>query len=172
MYRVDVERDESGAWIARVPDVPGCHTYGRSLRQVRRRIREALSLWVDDASQAQLDFREHLPADVRRKLTAVHAARQKAGEAQAEAMRVAAAAVQDLTEKRGLSVRDAADLMGVSHQRVQQLASKLAIQGTRTAGERIAGPAGGTKRSSGSGRVAAKSVGRSSRAAARRPSPR
>src|SRR5207237_4953955 len=34
-YRVEVKRDEDGAWIARVPHVPGCHTYGRTLAQVR-----------------------------------------------------------------------------------------------------------------------------------------
>ena len=27
-YRLVIERDESGAWIGRVPEVPGCHTYG------------------------------------------------------------------------------------------------------------------------------------------------
>jgi predicted RNase H-like HicB family nuclease len=37
-----------------VPEVPGCHTYGRSLRQARERIREALGLWVDDADRAEL----------------------------------------------------------------------------------------------------------------------
>jgi hypothetical protein len=26
------ERDKSGAWLARVREVPGCHTYGRSIR--------------------------------------------------------------------------------------------------------------------------------------------
>jgi predicted RNase H-like HicB family nuclease len=55
-YTVKIERDESGAWIARVPEVPGCHTYGRSLRQAKHRIREALSLWVDDADRAELHF--------------------------------------------------------------------------------------------------------------------
>lgn len=165
MYRVDVERDESGAWIARVPEVPGCHTYGRSLRQVKRRIREALSLWVDEADEVELDFREHLPADVRRELAAVRAARHKAGEAQTEAVRLAAAAVQDLTERRGLSVRDAADLIGVSHQRVQQLGSTRARLVTSTTSTSRARRAVSAKRSSGSKRVAAKSVRRSNRAA-------
>ncbi len=53
-YRVVIERDETGAWIARVPGLRGCHTYGRTLNEVRRRIREALSLWVDDAETAEL----------------------------------------------------------------------------------------------------------------------
>jgi predicted RNase H-like HicB family nuclease/predicted nucleotidyltransferase len=35
-----------------VPAVPGCYTQGRTFDQARRRIREALSLWVDDVSTA------------------------------------------------------------------------------------------------------------------------
>src|SRR5438105_8724101 len=37
-YRVVLERDESRAWIATVPELPGCHTYGRSLVEAKRRI--------------------------------------------------------------------------------------------------------------------------------------
>ncbi len=54
-YTVVYERDEDGWWLAYVPAIPGCHTQGRTIDQARRRIREALSLWVDDASTATLD---------------------------------------------------------------------------------------------------------------------
>jgi len=64
-YHVDIERDESGAWIAIVAGVPGAHTYGRSLRQVRQRVREALSLWVDDDDTSDLQFEVHLPRGAR-----------------------------------------------------------------------------------------------------------
>src|SRR5436309_356773 len=63
-YRVIFERDESGAWIARVPSVRGCHTHGRTLEQARRRLREALGLWVDDADTAELVEDIRLPARV------------------------------------------------------------------------------------------------------------
>src|SRR5438105_14673333 len=43
-YTVIYQRDESGAWIARVRGVPEAHSYGRTLEQARERIREALSL--------------------------------------------------------------------------------------------------------------------------------
>ena len=66
-YRLVLERDESAAWIARVPDVPGCHTYGRTLDQARRRIREALGLWVDDAATTEFVEQIHLPLDGRAK---------------------------------------------------------------------------------------------------------
>ncbi len=54
MYRVVFERDESGYWIAAVPTVRGCHTYGRSPPAVRSRIREALGLFVPNAATVTL----------------------------------------------------------------------------------------------------------------------
>jgi predicted RNase H-like HicB family nuclease len=56
MYTVKIERDETGAWIARVPEVPGGHTHGRTLREAERRIREALSLRVEGADRADLEI--------------------------------------------------------------------------------------------------------------------
>lgn len=119
-YRVVLERDGTGAWIAIVPSVPGCHAYGRSLIEARRRIREALALWVDDAVTAELIDDARLPPDavaaVRRSITArrkLARARDAAGSATTEAAR-------SLVEA-GLGVRDAAYLLGLSHQRVQQL---------------------------------------------------
>jgi len=51
-YRVAYERDESGWWVATVRGVRGCHTQGRTVDEARRRIREALELFVDDARKA------------------------------------------------------------------------------------------------------------------------
>ncbi len=90
-YRVVYELDESGHWIATVARVKGCHTYGRSLSEARSRVREALSLFVNDSARAELADEIRLPADMRR-----------------------------LAER--LSRRDAAELLDISHQRVQQLA--------------------------------------------------
>jgi len=123
-YRVDIARDASGAWLARVPDVPGCHTYGKTLEQARRRIREALALWVDDAETAELRFRVRLPADVRAGLSHARSARQRSARAQLEANEATRVAARDLTERFGLSLRDASELLELSHQRVQQLVSE------------------------------------------------
>ena len=122
-YRVVLERDETGAWLARVPSVPGCHTYGRTLEQARRRIRQALELWVDDAPSADLLFDIRLPAEIREKLRGVRTARRRSTRAQLEASTAVSRAARDLTERLGLSLRDAGELLGVSHQRVQQLVS-------------------------------------------------
>ena len=50
--RVAYEGDESGWRVAPVRGVRGCHTQGRTVDEARRRIREALELFVDDARKA------------------------------------------------------------------------------------------------------------------------
>jgi len=123
-YKVRLERDESGAWLAHVPEVPGCHTYARSLRQARNRIREALSLWVDDAETAELVFSYHFPPEWQQTVREYRQARASAIQADRLAQVVAASVAKELTENRGLSLRDAAELLGLSHQRVQQLVAE------------------------------------------------
>jgi predicted RNase H-like HicB family nuclease len=120
-YRVVIERDESGAWIARIPEIRGCHSYGRTLEQARRRIREALSLWVDDAGTAHLDVQIRLPQDVRRELRRSASARERAERDREQATAVTRQAATALVRDLRLGMRDAAELLGISHQRVQQL---------------------------------------------------
>ena len=123
-YRIELARDDSKVWIARCQDVPGFHTYGRSLRQVRNRSREALALWVDDAPSAELEFRYHLPKEWRDVASEYKRARSRATDAEAQAQALATAAASELTDNGQLSMRDAAELLGLSHQRVQQLVSE------------------------------------------------
>jgi predicted RNase H-like HicB family nuclease len=120
-YRVIIERDADGAWIARVPSVRGCHTYGRTLDQARRRIREALSLWVDDAESAELVDEIRLPARVRTAISRSRAARSQARRERERARAVMKEAAETLVEDVGLGLRDAGELLEISHQRVQQL---------------------------------------------------
>jgi predicted RNase H-like HicB family nuclease len=141
IYRVVIERDETGEWLARVPSVPGCHTHGRTLEQVRRRIREALELWVDDARTADLRFEIRLPAAIKKELDRARTTRDRSARAQSEASDALSRAARDLTQKVGLSLRDAAELLDMSHQRVQQLLSARAAntgRGTRRRAARTA----------------------------------
>jgi predicted RNase H-like HicB family nuclease len=118
---VILERDESGAWIARVPSVRGCHTHGRTLDQARRRIREALSLWIDDAESAELIEDIRLPAPVRTAIRRSRAARKQAMLERERAQAAMKQAAETLVEDVGLGLRDAGELLEMSHQRVQQL---------------------------------------------------
>lgn len=114
------ERDaDSGTWTVAVKGLTGCQTYGRSLRQAQRRIREALALWLD-VEPDTLQLRDQLPRDLTSVAEGVARARRHLDLAGAKAQQETADAVRRLTEL-GLSRRDAAELLGLSHQRVQQV---------------------------------------------------
>lgn len=124
-YTVTYERDETGWWVARVSKLQGCHTQGRTIAQARDRIREALAAVLDDdaaAASAELVDDVRIPVPARKSLERALAARAQAEEKQAKAASATEAAVRALVERLGLSVRDAAELLGISHQRVHQLA--------------------------------------------------
>ena len=118
------ERDENGAWIVRIPEVRGCHSYGRSLEEARRRIREALSLWVDDAENAVIDEEIRLPAAARTALNRAMRARERADREHDAAQRETERTARTLLDDVGISMRDAGELLGISHQRVQQLVKR------------------------------------------------
>jgi len=120
-HRVVLERDETGAWIATVPAVPGCHSYGRSLVEARRRVREALGLWVEDADRVELSDDIRIPRDALAAVRQSVGSREKLASARDAASATTTDAVHRLVDELGLGVRDAAYLLGLSHQRVQQL---------------------------------------------------
>src|SRR5258708_28406877 len=62
-YRVAYERDESGWWVASVRGVRGCHTQGRTVDEARRRIVEAMKLFVADPLRANILDEVQLPAN-------------------------------------------------------------------------------------------------------------
>lgn len=119
-YTAIYERDAvDDAWSVRIDGVDGCQTYGRSLRQAHTRIVEALALWLDREPDT-LTIRDELPTDLVKVARRVTHARAEAERAGTKAQEQAVAAARALTE-RGLSRRDAAEVLGISHQRVQQL---------------------------------------------------
>jgi predicted RNase H-like HicB family nuclease len=130
-YVVRFERSEPGWWHVSVPSVPGCHTQARSLQQGRARIREALGLFVEGAETAELVDEPRLPREARTAVARAARVRRRAEDSAREAAEETLAADGKLADL-GLSLRDRAALLGVSFQRIAQLA-------VRHRGERQAG---------------------------------
>jgi predicted RNase H-like HicB family nuclease len=119
-YKAIFERDESGSWLARIPSIPGCHTSGRTLEQTRTRLREALGLWIERPEDAVIEEAIRLRGDLRTAIQRSRRTRERAEREQENAQTQTRAAAEALV-KEGVSLRDAGELLGLSHQRVQQL---------------------------------------------------
>ncbi len=119
-YVAVYERDpESDAWLVHVKGIEGCQTYGRTLRQAEARILEALALWLDREPD-NLVITPEWPEEFVEIASEVSQARDTAAAIAERAGATTAKAAKKL-DRMGLSRRDAADVLGISHQRVQQL---------------------------------------------------
>ena len=124
-YMVDLERDTAGWWVASAVGIPGCHTQGRSIRQSLSRIREAVEACVgEDVAACDLEPRIHLTAEALGVVTKYESACKRLEVEQTAARIATAEAVETLVEELSLSVRDAGDVLGLSHQRVSQLTKR------------------------------------------------
>ena len=43
-FNVFIEQDEDGIYVAKVPELEGCYTQGKTLEEVMERIREAIEV--------------------------------------------------------------------------------------------------------------------------------
>lgn len=122
-YRAVYEREPDGsAWNVSFPEAPGCFTWGRSLRQAQNRAAEALACHLD-AKEAEAAFYLEHEVSVPRANEAVaeaREARRRLAQIQAEAQQATARAAKALVAA-GLTRRDAGAVLGLSHQRVDQL---------------------------------------------------
>jgi predicted RNase H-like HicB family nuclease len=118
-HRLTFERDEDGWWVATVHGVEGVHTQGRTTESTRERVLEAMR--AAGYSNFTLTERVEIPAKLRKKVDAAKAARANAEKAQTTARATLRDAIRSLTDGLGVSLRDAAALLGISHQRAHQI---------------------------------------------------
>lgn len=50
-FAVMVEKDESGYYVASVPELPGCHTQAKTLDELNKRIKEAIEAYLEAEGQ-------------------------------------------------------------------------------------------------------------------------
>ncbi|AKB48818.1 hypothetical protein MSKOL_3041 [Methanosarcina sp. Kolksee] len=43
-YTLLIEKDEDGIYIAKIPDIPGCYTQGKTVERAMERIRETIQV--------------------------------------------------------------------------------------------------------------------------------
>jgi len=58
-FKIIIEQDEDGMYVASVPELPGCYTQGKTLEQVRERIREVIELIMDSDEEVRKEKFEH-----------------------------------------------------------------------------------------------------------------
>jgi predicted RNase H-like HicB family nuclease len=126
---VRFEPDENGAWIVDVVDEPRIHTHGRTLERAEANIREAIALWlsVEDGLDIDEDELELLPQFVLAEfddVTRANQTRDQARRLEAEAQALTTEVARKLVVERKMGLRDAGYLLGLSHQRVQQLLAR------------------------------------------------
>jgi predicted RNase H-like HicB family nuclease len=46
-FNVFIEQDEDGIYIAKVPEIEGCYTQGKTLEEVIKRIKEAIEVCLE-----------------------------------------------------------------------------------------------------------------------------
>ena len=46
-FTVLIEQDEDGIYVAKVPDIIGCHTHGKMVEQAMERIEEAIQVCLE-----------------------------------------------------------------------------------------------------------------------------
>ena len=58
-FKVIVEQDEDGWFIAGVPAIPGCHTQGKTYEEAVKNIGEAIGLCLEEAKENR-DYRQQI----------------------------------------------------------------------------------------------------------------
>jgi predicted RNase H-like HicB family nuclease/DNA-binding CsgD family transcriptional regulator len=133
-YTARLEREKDSRWTVELDEEPRVHTWGKTVEQALGRMREAAALWFQtDEGDIELVPRPILPKAAGRTVEQAREAREQARKADHLAIEQTRRAAEVLTG-RGISMRDAARILGISHQRVHQLLSSGRTPRRRKAG--------------------------------------
>lgn len=131
-YTAQLHQEADGRWTVELAEEPRVHTWGNTVTQALARMREAAAMWFDtDEASIELIPAPVLPKTILRTIEQAGQARDQARTADRVAIDKTRKAAVELA-RRGLSVRDAAAILGISHQRVHQLLAEDATQQRKT----------------------------------------
>lgn len=129
---------EGSDWLVEDLDEPRIHSFGRTVAKARANIIDAAALWYEIDPEVVVVYSVFAVGDdLPRILDQLSEARVEYSEVEDQVRTLTDAAVSELL-RRGVSMRDAAEILGLSHQRVQQIAAKSAAEAP--------GPTGGDSR--------------------------
>ena len=126
-YRVTAER-EPGFWVIRVPEVPEVVTQSHRMADIRQNAREAIAVWTDQpVDDIDVTVSVVVPTVVQTALDEAHLLQKEASERLERASTATSDAAHWLTKELGLTLREAAEILGVSFQRVAQLVARRSL---------------------------------------------
>jgi predicted RNase H-like HicB family nuclease len=109
-------------WAITIPELKGVHSQARRLDQAQAMAREAISLFLDvSVDSFDVTVVPILPPKVQADVDRAKSARGEADALQREAVTATARAARELVTGARLTVREAGQILGVSHQRVAQI---------------------------------------------------
>ena len=130
IYRVTVER-EPGFWIIRVPELKQVVTQARRLADVKLNAQEAIAVWLDkrvDDIDVSVDIK--LPVGIQSALDDAQTLRQEANARLERAGNSLSEVARAMTKDFGMTLRETAEVLGISFQRVAQLVEKSKLHDT------------------------------------------
>ncbi len=135
-YRVTIARDSNGWWFVDAPDVLGAHSQGQTLERARANIRQAIAAVLDlpPSTEARMELDEslQLPQGAASAVGYARETRDRAEAAAAEARQALTDALDTIQNALpDLGIRDQAELLGVSFQRIAQLRPGAPRRGRR-----------------------------------------
>ena len=112
---------EGANWLVELTEEPRVHTFARTLAKAEEHIRDASALWFEKDDVPLKHVYRDLPLETSEIVWTAREARSQMASAEERALEATREGAHRLMDGAGLSLRDAAHLLGISHQRLHQI---------------------------------------------------